>query len=116
MSNRLSTKEKALLKLKQKRTKPFGLGQFGGAGAGSLFMEPESEFELVKDTLWVPIQESFNDAFSNARKKGLKTFMFNGELKNTNLGNDPRAQEAGSKRFQTIGIIPIERTKYKEKK
>lgn len=115
MSNKLSTKEKALLKLKQKRTKPFGLGQFGGAGAGSLFIEPESEFELVKDTLWVPIQESFNDAFSNARKKGLKTFMFNGELKNTELGNDPKAQEAGAKRFQNIGLIPIEYTKQREK-
>lgn len=114
--NDLSTREKALLKLKQKRTKPFGLGQFGGAGAGSLFIEPKPEFELKKDTLWIPIQESFNTAFSNARKKGLKTFMFNGELKNTNLGTDPRAQEAGAKRFQTIGIIPIERTTQEEKK
>ena len=42
--------------------------------------------------------------------------MFNGELKNTNLGTDPRAQEAGAKRFQTIGIIPIERTTQEEKK
>ena len=48
MSNNLSTREKALLKLKQKRTKPFGLGQFGGAGAGSLFIEPRPEYELKK--------------------------------------------------------------------
>lgn len=112
MSNRLSTKEKALLKLKQKRTKPFGLGQFGGGGAGTQFSPiQEEQFELKKDTLWVPIQQSYNEAFANARKKGLKTFMFNGELKNTELGNDPKAQEAGAKRFQNIGLIPIERTK-----
>ena len=110
--NNLSTKEAALLKLKQKRTKPFGLGQFGGGGAGMQFSPiQEEQFELKKDTLWVPVQQSYNEAFANARKKGLKTFMFNGELKNTELGNDPKAQEAGSKRFQNVGLIPIERTK-----
>ena len=41
--------------------------------------------------------------------------MFNGELKNTELGNDPKAQEAGAKRFQNIGLIPIEYTKQREK-
>ena len=93
-------------------TKPqYGGGQHGGAGAGSLFVQTTPEYELVKDTLWVPIQESYNEAFTNARKKGLKTFMFNGELKNTELGNDPKAQEAGSKRFQNVGLVPIERTK-----
>lgn len=89
----------------------YGGGKQGGAGAGSLFVQTTPEYELVKDTLWIPIQESYNEAFANARKKGLKTFMFNGELKNTELGNDPKAQEAGSKRFQNVGLIPIERTK-----
>lgn len=93
----------------------YGGGQQGGAGAGSLFVQQTPEYELVKDTLWVPVQESYNDAFANARKKGLKTFMFNGELKNTELGNDPKAQEAGAKRFQNIGLIPIEYTKQREK-
>jgi hypothetical protein len=60
---------------------------------------PKEEWELKKDTLWIPYMQSFNDAFSNARKQGLKTFMFNGELKTTELGTDPKAQEAGSKRF-----------------
>lgn len=41
--------------------------------------------------------------------------MFNGELKNTKLGNDPKAQEAGAKRFQNVGLIPIERTKRVQK-
>lgn len=110
--NNLSTKEAALLKLKQKRTKPFGLGQFGGGGAGTQFSPiQEEQFELKKDTLWVPVQQSYNEAFANARKKGLKTFMFNGELKTTELGDDPKAQEAGSKRMQQIGLIPIEYTK-----
>lgn len=104
------------LPLLLKYNKPkYGGGQHGGAGAGSLFVQPTPEYELVKDTLWVPVQESYNDAFANARKKGLKTFMFNGELKNTELGNDPKAQEAGAKRFQNIGLIPIEYTKQREK-
>ena len=114
--NNLSTKEAALLKLKQKRIKPFGLGQFGGGGAGTPFSPiQEEQFELKKDTLWIPVQQSYNEAFANARKKGLKTFIFNGELKNTKLGNDPKAQEAGAKRFQNIGLIPIEYTKQREK-
>lgn len=108
----LSTKEQALQKLRQKYQNPYGGGKHGGGGAGTKFSyTPEQQFELKKDTLWVPIQQSYNEAFTNARKKGLKTFMFNGELKNTKLGNDPKAQEAGANRFQTIGVIPIERTK-----
>lgn len=98
-----------------KRKPAYSGGQFGGGGATSYPIQPIPEFELVKDTLWIPITQSYNDAFSEARKKGLKTFMFNGELKTTELGTDPKAQEAGSKRFQTTGLIPVEYTKQREK-
>lgn len=100
------------LPLLLKKKSPYGGGQHGGAGAGSQFMvNPEEEWELKKDTLWLPHMQSYNEAFANARKQGLKTFMFDGELKTTELGNDPKAQEAGAKRMQQIGLIPVEYTK-----
>lgn len=94
----------------------YGGGQFGGSGSESIITGTEpKQFEDVKDTLWVPIKQTFNDAFANARKSGAKTFVFGNKKYTTELGDNVNNYEAGQRRTQTIGIIPIEYTKdYKQ--
>jgi len=46
---------------------------------------------------------SFNDAFAAARKAGKKTFMWNGELKNTKLASDKPATPTPPKRPADVG-------------
>lgn len=97
---------------------PFGGGHFSGSGAGNKFTlglrEPYIEEKI--DTLWVPVQTTFNEAFKNARNKGLSVFTFNGKQYNTQLGNNPKNWEYGQKRTVET-LIPIEHkkkvTKYK---
>lgn len=91
---------------------PFGEyngGQSGGAGARTIITDsPNYTWVEKRDTLWLPVEQSFNEAFTKARKQGLKTFQFNGKLFNTEMGNNPNSQTAGARRFEMLGLIPIE--------
>lgn len=61
----------------------FGGGKFGGAGAGRGGNPRYEDIEWID--MRTPIElGSFNDAFSKARKSGLKEFDFNGKKYNTN--------------------------------
>lgn len=102
----LDTRMELLRRLEERRNRR---GNYGG-GAGSLFLESPNDFTLVKDTIWVPYRETFNDAFSRARAAGLDEFMFNDKLYNTELGDNPDNYRAGEERV-IEGLLPIERTK-----
>lgn len=70
----------------------FGGGNFGGAGASARFdigLDPLVYEQYVRNT---PIMDeiSFSDAYSRARKAGLKEFDFNGRRYNTDY--DPNAK------------------------
>jgi hypothetical protein len=70
----------------------FGGGNFGGAGASTRFdvgVDPLVFEQYVRNT---PIMDeiSFSDAYSRARKAGLKEFDFNGQRYNTDY--DPNAK------------------------
>lgn len=108
----LDTKTQALKRLREKANKrgKFLGGEFGGAGASSLFLDSPDEYVLEKDTIYVPYRETFNDAFGRARKAGLEEFMFDNKLYNTELGDNPNNNKAGEERF-IEGILPIERTR-----
>jgi len=70
----------------------FDSGEFGGAGAsGSFAYDPEgiTMFDYVRNTP-IPVETSFSDAYAQARKDGLKTFMFNGKEYTTDY--DPNAK------------------------
>lgn len=100
----------------------FGGGNTSGGGASGSFYGPINKPSLKQqnDTIPLPIvkfnieEQTFNDAFKNARKNGDKNFMFNGKLYNTQLGNNPKNYEAGQKRKEMKitpslkGIIPAE--------
>ena len=108
----LDTRMELLRKLEEKRKKRgnYGGGEFGGAGASSLFLESPDDFTLVKDTIWVPYRETFNDAFSRARAAGLDKFMFDNKAYTTELGDNPDNNKAGEERA-IEGLLPIERTR-----
>lgn len=108
----LDTRMELLRRLEERRNRRgnYGGGKHGGGGAGSLFLESPDDFTLVKDTIWVPYRETFNDAFSRARAAGLDEFMFNDKLYNTELGDNPDNYRAGEERV-IEGLLPIERTK-----
>ena len=91
----------------------FGNGRFSGGGAGTKFFEEYNPVEEIKrDTIFVPYETTFNDAFSNARRKGLKEFDFNGKKYNTELGDNPKNYEAGQQR-KSLDFVPfiVERKK-----
>lgn len=103
----------------KKKKGKFGKGKFGGSGAGGPIEDPLLPYEVTKrDTLWLPIEDTFNDAFARARKAGLKEFEFNGKRYNTELGDNPANYEAGQRRTQVAGILPLpfERTEKGMKK
>ena len=108
----LDTKSAVLKKLKDKRNSKgrFKGGNFGGAGATSLFFENPDDYSLVKDTIWVPYRETFNDAFGRARAAGLDEFMFDGKAYTTELGDNPDNNRAGEERA-IEGLLPVERTR-----
>lgn len=96
----------------KKRIEPtpgeFGGGEFGGGGYGTKFGEewlPTNE--VKRDTIWLPIEETFNDAFGRARRAGLPKFTFDEKEYTTELGDNPDNYEAGQKRTQVVGAIPI---------
>ena len=108
----LDTKTQVLKRLREKsnkRGKYLG-GEFGGAGASSLFLGSPEEYILEKDTIYVPYKETFNDAFGKARAAGLDEFMFDNKSYTTELGDNPNNNKAGEERF-IEGVLPIERTR-----
>lgn len=86
----------------------FGGGRTGGAGAGNL---SDNVTKVVTDTIpgdtiIVPREQTFNEAFSEARKRGDKQFEFNGGQYNTEFGDNPNNYTAGQKR-RRIQLMPI---------
>lgn len=108
----LDTRMELLRRLEEKRNRRgnYSGGEFGGAGASSLFLESPDDYTLVKDTIWVPYRETFNDAFGRARAAGLDEFMFDGKAYTTELGDNPDNNRAGEERV-IEGLLPVERTK-----
>ena len=108
----LDTRMELLRRLEEKRNRrgTYGGGKHGGGGAGSLFLESPDEYTLVKDTIWVPYRETFNDAFGRARAAGLEEFMFDNKAYTTELGDNPNNNRAGEERA-IEGLLPIERTR-----
>ena len=108
----LDTRMELLRRLEEKRNRrgTYGGGKHGGAGAGSLFLESPDDFTLVKDTIWVPYRETFNDAFGRARAAGLDEFMFDGKAYTTELGDNPDNNRVGEERA-IEGLLPVERTR-----
>ena len=108
----LDTRMELLRRLEEKRNRrgTYGGGKSGGAGTSSLFLESPDDFTLVKDTIWVPYRETFNDAFGRARAAGLDEFMFDNKFYNTELGDNPDNNRAGKERA-IEGLLPVERTR-----
>lgn len=92
----------------------YGGGRFGGAGISTKFGYPDTEYEEVRDTLWLPLTQDFNTAFRNARKNKQKEFIFNGKRYSTKLGNNPESYKAGQKRTETV-LVPWEYTRKQAK-
>lgn len=88
----------------------YGGGSFSGSGAGGTW-SPEYYYNEIypADTLLIPTTETFNEAFANARRKGLNTFEFNGGTYGTQLGDNPNWRQAGDSRTRDIVVpVPIE--------
>lgn len=86
----------------------YGGGSGGGAGTTTKFRkENKMEDWFKNDTIYVPITETFNDAFANARKNGDKTFTFDNKEYTTELGGDEKSVKAGEARTRAIGLFPF---------
>ena len=86
----------------------YGGGSGGGAGAGTkIRKENKMEDWFKNDTIYVPITETFNDAFANARKNGDEKFTFNDKEYTTELGGNEKSVKAGEARTRAIGLLPF---------
>lgn len=86
----------------------YGGGSGGGAGTTTKFRkENKMEDWFKNDTIYVPITESFNDAFANARRNGDETFTFNNKEYTTELGGNSESVKAGEARTRAIGLLPF---------
>lgn len=84
-------------------------GRFGGGGSGTQYQNvPEYQYVDKKDTLYLPIQRTFNDAFAEARRDSLPEFTFNGKKYTTEIGDNPLNNKVGSQRLETVEVLPIE--------
>ena len=85
-------------------------GNGAGGGAGTKFNYPDIQYtdSIVRDTLYIPITENFNQAFGRARKAGLDSFVFNNKRYTTEVGDNPNNNTVGASRLSTE-VIPIER-------
>lgn len=113
LDNRMGNMKYDLQDLKRRlgiiKSGEFNQGQFGGGGAGTTFIEtPEYQYEDKKDTLYLPVQRTFNDAFAEARRDSLPEFVFNGKKYTTEIGDNPLNNAAGNARVETVEILPIE--------
>lgn len=70
----------------------YGGGKPSGGGAGTSFITLDSlgqyPYDYVKNTP-IPMQRSFSDAFAEASKAGLPTFIFNGKEYSTEISDNP---------------------------
>ena len=83
-------------------------GSGGGAGTGTKFRkENKMEDWFKNDTIYVPITETFNDAFANARRNGDETFTFNDKEYTTELGGNEKSVKAGEARTRAVGLLPF---------
>ena len=86
----------------------YGGGSGGGAGTTTKFRkENKMEDWFKNDTIYVPITETFNDAFANARRNGDETFTFNNKEYTTELGGNSESVKAGEARTRAIGLLPF---------
>ena len=86
----------------------YGGGSGGGAGTTTKFRkENKMEDWFKNDTIYVPITETFNDAFANARRNGDETFTFNDKKYTTELGGNSESVKAGEARTRAIGLLPF---------
>ena len=86
----------------------YGGGRFGGAGYSGRWENPTYSYNEIypADTLLVPSTQTFNDAFADARRRGLDTFEFNGGIYGTELGDNPNWKAAGDSRTRDA-VIPV---------
>ena len=95
----------------------FGGGHTGGGGAGAQagYKTKVVTDTIPGDTIVIPIQQTFNDAFKNARERGDSSFEFNGKQYSTELGDNPDNWEVGQKR-KRVTLMPIVRdTTYRDR-
>ena len=87
----------------------YGGGSFSGAGHGGRWEKPTYSYNEIypADTLLIPTTQTFNDAFANARRRGLDTFEFNGGIYGTELGDNPNWKAAGDARTRNA-VIPVQ--------
>lgn len=89
-------------------------GSFGGGGAANNFFQvPVTETQKIIEI--IPVTRTFNEAFAEARIKGLPEFTFNGKKYTTELSDNPGWYKAGNNRTEIIGGIPVERERIIEK-
>lgn len=113
----LEEKRKKRLSLSSPEKGSFGGGNTGSGGAGDRWKDKENPAYLIEErTVTLGGERTFNQAFAEARKKGLKVFEFNGKLYGTELGNNPNWKEAGDKRKENIKTTVKQRKKVKLKK
>ena len=86
----------------------WGGGSFGGGGTSNSKFEKPIEI-IQKYYEIIPVTRTFNDAFADARKKGLSEFEFNGGIYSTLMSDNPGWYDTGNKRVEVIGGIPIEK-------
>lgn len=85
----------------------YGGGKWNGSGVEGRW-NPEYYYNEIipADTLLVPIQENFNQAFAKARAKGLDRFVFNGKTYTTEMSSNPNWKQAGDSRIQE-SLVPV---------
>lgn len=94
-------------------------GAGGGAGAGTIISDiPEYETTAQNDTIWVPVERTFNDAFRDAARRGLSEFTFNGGTYPVEYGDNPNWETAGNARKEVVDLLPLilEKKKTERKK
>lgn len=113
LNNRMGKVQYNLDDLKRRlgiiKSSSYSGGQFGGGGSYTKFNNiPEYETIEKKDTLYLPIERTFNQAFAEARRDSLPEFMFNGKRYTTEMGNNPNSNSIGNSRTEVVDILPIE--------
>lgn len=88
-------------------TGTYGGGRGTGGGAGTKGWDiPEYETTERNDTVFVPVETTFNDAFARARRSGLDTFNFNGKTYTTEMSDNPDWEVAGNARRE-LDLVPV---------
>lgn len=87
-------KDKPLVTPKEEGS--FGGGQSSGAGHSGRW----GDIDYIENTFVPPISRSFNEAFADARQKGLSVFDFNGKLYSTEV--DPNYKGSGKKEREIL--------------